>query len=127
MFGGKKTQSSGSGVATILGKGARFTGELIDQGTLRIDGAFSGTIRSEGDLYVGAEAEVTASITAQNATIAGKVRGDMLIAGKLELLSTASLHGDIKAKTLSIEEGAEFKGLSDTYSEAFKPAAEEKV
>ncbi len=122
MFGGKKMQGSASGVETIIGRSAKFTGELVDQGSLRIDGGFSGTIRSAGDLYIGADAEITATITAVNATIAGRVNGDMFVSGKLELLSTASLYGDIKAGVLSIEEGATFRGVSDSYSEELKPA-----
>lgn len=126
MFGGKKMPGTASGVETIIGKGARFTGELVDQGTLRMDGVFSGTIRSGGDVYIGVDAEVTATITAANATIAGKVTGDVSVSGKLELLSTASLFGDIKAGVLSIEEGATFRGVSDSFSEELKPAAEVK-
>lgn len=122
MFGGKKMPGSVSGVETIIGKGARFTGELVDQGTLRIDGFFSGTIRSGGDVYIGVDAEVTAAVAAANATIAGKVTGDVVVSGKLELLSTASLYGDIKAGLLSIEEGATFRGVSDSFSEELKPA-----
>lgn len=122
MFGGKKMQGSGSGVETIIGRGAQFTGELVDQGTLRIDGGFSGNIRSAGDVYIGADAEITATITASNATVAGKVNGDIVVSGKLELLSTASLYGNIKAGVLSIEEGATFRGVSDSYSEELKPA-----
>lgn len=122
MFGGKKMQGSGSGVETIIGRGAQFTGELVDQGTLRIDGGFSGNIRSAGDVYIGADADITATITASNATVAGKVNGDIVVSGKLELLSTASLYGNIKAGVLSIEEGATFRGVSDSYSEELKPA-----
>ncbi|MCA9698005.1 MAG: polymer-forming cytoskeletal protein, partial [Myxococcales bacterium] len=45
-------------ITTILGKGSSFEGKLTFEGTVRIDGRFSGEIRTEGTLIIGETAEV---------------------------------------------------------------------
>ena len=40
-------------IATLLGRGSEFSGKLTFEGTVRIDGRFSGEIFSEGTLVVG--------------------------------------------------------------------------
>ncbi|HET6581847.1 MAG TPA: polymer-forming cytoskeletal protein, partial [Nannocystaceae bacterium] len=40
-------------ITTILGKGSAFDGKLTFEGAVRIDGEFSGEIRTQGTLIVG--------------------------------------------------------------------------
>ena len=53
---------------------------------------------------------VEANINANNAFISGKVKGNIIVKGKIEITGTAIILGNIKAQIVSIESGALIKG-----------------
>lgn len=117
MFG-KKTGDTlrYTKVQTIIGEGTTLRGTLQTTGTLRMDGFMEGTIEHSGELIVGPKGQVVATVRARSVAVAGEVRGDMVVEGKLELLASARVFGDIKYGRLIIHEGAVFKGRSEAGS-----------
>ena len=61
---------------------------------------------------MGENATIKGEIKTKSVTVFGKVEGNITVADRAELKSQAELVGDIKAGTLSIEEGATFLGSS---------------
>lgn len=115
MFGSnKKTLNTVGEIETIIGKNTSIKGTISSKGTIRIDGQFEGDINTTGNLMVGDNAKITAQLKALNATIAGRINGNIDISEKLELLSNAQIYGDIKAGILMISEGAIFRGVCET-------------
>lgn len=103
-------------VDTIVGPEAHFKGTINSSGIIRIEGKVDGEINHQGDIAIGETGNVTADVKARNITIAGTVSGNVDASGRLELLSTARLVGDITVATLVIGEGAVFKGSSEVKS-----------
>lgn len=101
-----------SNVDIILGKTSVMKGELNGVGVSRMDGKFEGTVIVDGDLLVGPDGNLVAEIKVINATISGRVKGNVYAQGKVELLASAIVAGDIIAKAIIIEEGARFNGRS---------------
>lgn len=99
-------------VDIILGKTSSLKGELNGVGIARVDGKFEGLVNVDGGLMVGPDGFLTAEIRVTNATISGKVKGNIYATGKVELLASAVIIGDIAAKSIIIEEGARFNGRS---------------
>jgi cytoskeletal protein CcmA (bactofilin family) len=97
-------------IITILGKGSAFDGKLTFEGTVRIDGDFSGEIRTDGTLIVGETAKVTAQIDAATVVIEGQVEGDIRASERVELASTARAVGTLHCPSLEIQRGAVFDG-----------------
>ena len=95
---------------TIIGPSLTVKGDLVGEGDLVIEGNVSGSIKTRHNLTIGKDAEIKASIEAGNAQIGGKVEGDITVEGKLELLNTAILNGNINCQQLYIESGAVFNG-----------------
>lgn len=126
MFSSKKKSSSvgTNDIETIIGKNTQFKGVLSGDGNIRIDGALDGEISSTGDVVIGDQGNVTATIKANNVLISGAVTGNVIANTKLEITSTGKLFGDVKAAVLSIAEGASFKGNSNM--EATKVVAVEE-
>lgn len=123
MFGIKKqTSSSGDQVGTIIGSDTSFTGNINSQGTIRIDGQHEGELITAGDLVIGESGHLKAQIKARNALVAGTISGNIEVTDKLELMSTAKVYGDIKVGTLTINEGAVFRGACQMLRET--PTAE---
>lgn len=99
-------------IDTIVGKETTFVGKLISNGTLRIEGRLEGEIEGKGDVIIGETGLVQANIKARHLTLAGEVKGNLDLTGKLELTPTARLYGDIRVESLIIGDGAKFAGNS---------------
>lgn len=97
--------------STVIGKSVVIRGELAGGEDLFLDGTMEGTITLTGSrLTVGPNARVTANISAQDVVIFGRVDGNILASGSIDLRQTASLVGDVQAGRLAIEESAMIKG-----------------
>ncbi len=118
-----KDSNRSPGGDTIISSSIRVEGELNSTGDIIIDGQVTGGISTQGNLVVGEKAEITADIKASNARIAGKVKGNLQIEGRLELAATSKIHGDIIAKVLVVSEGAQING----HCQMETPAKVEKI
>ena len=94
----------------LIGKNTAINGNININGCTRIDGVIDGTLAVDSDLFIGETGVIRATVYAQNANISGTVTGNIVCRGRLELLSTAKITGDIKCGTLVISEGAVFDG-----------------
>jgi cytoskeletal protein CcmA (bactofilin family) len=102
---------------TVVGSQTEFQGKVSGSGSIRVDGRLQGEIDVEGDAYVGQDGVVVADVRARDIVIAGEVRGNCHAAGRLELLPTSRLFGDIHAVRLAIADGAMFRGHCQAYTE----------
>jgi cytoskeletal protein CcmA (bactofilin family) len=119
MFGSKKPAVFfDQQVETVIGKGTKIQGTITADSGVRIDGQLDGDLTSSGDVLVGDSGVLNAEFKARNAVIAGIVKGNVEVSGKLELMPTAKLYGDIKVGMLIIGEGAIFKGACEMRQES---------
>ncbi len=104
------TNDSGGIMNTIIGKDTVITGTLDVKGALRIDGSVKGKIISSDCVTIGATGTVEADIQADTAIIAGHLTGNVNCVEKIELQAKCEMDGDLKTKSLVIEQGAVFCG-----------------
>ena len=98
-------------VSGFVGAGTVVSGDAEFKGMLRIDGRFTGRVRSEkGSLIVSAGGVVEANIEVASAKINGTVRGDIIATGRIEFGRSARVYGNIQTPALVIEDGAIFEG-----------------
>lgn len=97
---------------TVIGQGARIEGTLVSAGSLRIDGQVTGKINADGDVVLSSQSQVEADIDAQNATVAGRFKGNINVKNKAELAKGGRVEGNITSKVLAVAEGATFSGQS---------------
>lgn len=97
-------------ITTILGKGSAFDGKLTFEGAVRIDGEFSGEIRTQGTLIIGETAEVKAQIIAARIIVEGVVRGDLSASESIEIHAPARVYGNLSSPALEIQRGSVFEG-----------------
>lgn len=131
MFGSNRKKNSShvsTDIETIIGKNTVIKGVISGNGNIRIDGKIEGEIDSGGDVVIGDQGQVTASIKAVNVLISGTVNGNVQASGKLSISSTGRLVGDVDTALLSIDEGATFKGSSSMNSQKPpEPKPEQKI
>ncbi|OGY93310.1 MAG: hypothetical protein A2406_00980 [Candidatus Komeilibacteria bacterium RIFOXYC1_FULL_37_11] len=114
MFSKNQTTTpSTKGIETIIGPSVKVEGDFKGEGDLVIEGVLIGNLQTKNNLKIGKNAIIEASIKANNAFISGKVKGDILVKGKVEITGTAIILGNIKAQIISIESGALIKGTLD--------------
>lgn len=97
----------------IVGLDSSITGDIISEGSVRIDGRISGSIRSKGDVIIGDNAVVDADIEAIYCEISGKVNGSVHSDTQLKIFKSGTLRGDIIVSSFTIEEGGIFQGNCD--------------
>jgi cytoskeletal protein CcmA (bactofilin family) len=97
-------------VNTLLGKGTEFEGKLTFEGTVQIDGKFSGEIFSEGTLILGEGSKVKAEISVDTLIHRGEIVGNVKSKNAIELHSTSRFKGNIMTPSLQVERGAVFDG-----------------
>jgi cytoskeletal protein CcmA (bactofilin family) len=96
---------------TNLTTDVEIKGTIKFEKVMNIDGKFEGElIADHGELIVGKTGTVKADVKVKNATIEGRLDGNIEAAEKVELKQNAQLLGDLQAKTLVIEEGVVFVG-----------------
>jgi cytoskeletal protein CcmA (bactofilin family) len=101
-----------NGLNALLGKGSEFDGKLAFEGTVRIDGTFSGEITTSDTLIVGDGARVQAEISCGTIVVHGEVGGNIHATQAVELHRPARVTGDITSPSLMVEKGVIFEGHS---------------
>lgn len=97
-----------------IGKSVVIRGEVKGSEDLIVDGHVEGTVSlSESRLTVGPNAHVAADLTAKDVLILGRVQGNVVASGRVELRAGCAVEGDIRALRLSVEDNAVFRGKVD--------------
>ena len=113
---------------SLIGPGMDIRGDLVTDGTVRIEGRIEGTVRAAKAVVVGKGGEVVGDIITQDAVIGGRVRGTVVAESRLELQATCDIEGQIRSRAqhLHLEEGARFNGqvqMADDGAAAALPGA----
>ncbi len=100
----------GSDLNALLGRGSEFDGKLTFEGTVRIDGRFTGTIVTADTLVVGEGAQVNAEVTCGTIIVHGTVNGNVKASVAVELHPPARVSGNIETPNLVVQKGVVFNG-----------------
>lgn len=118
------TNTAAEGLNAILDKGTTFEGKLVFEGTVHINGVFSGEIRSKDTLIIGAGASVKGDIDVGHLIINGEVTGDIRARDSLVMHAPARVKGNVITPLLQIDRGVVFEGTTKMEAlDAVKQAA----
>jgi len=113
MFNNKderKVAEDATNSSNIIGKGSLLEGSIETYGNIRIEGKVEGNVTTKSKIALGQSSRVAGNILAQNAEVAGEVRGKVEVSDLLLLKASAVIHGDIITNKLIVESGATFNG-----------------
>jgi len=94
----------------LLSRGVSIKGLVKFLNELRIDGEVEGTIDSTGTLTLGEHALIRGEIRTRTVKVRGTVEGNVFVTERCELQAGCTLHGDIEAPRLMVDENATFVG-----------------
>lgn len=120
----KETVLEPSTAETIIGASLKVKGNLQNEENIRIEGFVQGTVKTTKNLIIGERAVLEASVQAENALIAGELKGNIQVKERLEIAKTGRVYGDISTKILAIAPGAIFNGRSTMEIEGKKEKIE---
>jgi cytoskeletal protein CcmA (bactofilin family) len=116
--------TSSVGEQASISKGLSIKGEITGTESLFIDGKVEGSISIPGNrVTVGKNGNVTASISAREIVVLGKLKGNVNATDRVDIRAEGALTGDVAAARISIEDGAFFKGGIDIRKPDSKPTA----
>jgi cytoskeletal protein CcmA (bactofilin family) len=99
---------------SILGSGCVIHGKLETRANYRVVGQVLGDIvelgNDNGILWIDQHASVKGNITCSNIVIAGKVEGNVVASGTVEVCSGATMSGDIESEHLHVDPNAKING-----------------
>lgn len=93
-------------LAGLLGEGARYEGDLVFHGRVRIDGTFVGSLHTDDLLEVGPHGVIEGDAQAAQALVAGTVAGTLRALERVTLLETALVSGTLTTPWLDVRLGA---------------------
>lgn len=106
----KNNQINEKEIETIIGHSVRVKGDFHTKGSMQIEGQLEGTLKIGNDLIVGEGAKIIANAHANRMMISGEINGNINAKESLEITETAVINGDIEAKVLSVDPGAQING-----------------
>lgn len=97
-------------VETVIGATVSVEGNFVGSGDVVVDGRVSGTLKTSKNLRVGETAQVKADIEAANIVVAGEIRGHVTCGGRIEVLSSGKIFGNVDTQTIVVAHGAVLHG-----------------
>lgn len=105
-----KNDSSTGELDGFLDRGSRMDGHLRFRSSFRIDGHFIGDVESDGSLIIGERGKLEGEIRVGRLLVSGVVEGLLEAADQVHLAPSARVLGEIRTRSLIIEDEATFDG-----------------
>ena len=106
----KNTDPTKAPITCIVGSNTEINGNITAKEPIRIEGIVNGDVSSSSTVIIGSSCVIAGNVSAACVSTGGKIKGDITVSDKLELLATAAVKGNITAHTLVIDENAIFEG-----------------
>jgi cytoskeletal protein CcmA (bactofilin family) len=122
VFGSSSKNLPIEKIETVIGPNTNFNGYLKCDGSVRIDGVCEGgRIETVGNIIVGPDAMVAADLVARNVSVSGAVSGQIHASGRLEILRTGRVWGDVEVGSFLLDEEGYFRGQMVMDEEPARP------
>jgi cytoskeletal protein CcmA (bactofilin family) len=97
----------------VIGPQLVVRGRLDGEGDLRVDGVFEGELAIRGALEIGPDGTVSGPVQALRIDVAGELQGNVQAGESIAIRAGGRVLGDVRAKLVSIDDGAALHGGID--------------
>jgi cytoskeletal protein CcmA (bactofilin family) len=102
--------ASPQGMNCLVAHDTRIEGNFATTEHTRIDGQLKGDVKCDKKLVTGETSILEGKVWAAEAVFMGKITGEIVVSGSVQLTATAVIKGKLSAGSLSVEEGAQLQG-----------------
>src|SRR5262245_1992071 len=96
MFGRRPARPASDGYS-VIDEHLSISGDLVTDGTVRVDGRIEGSLHRTDTMIIGEHASVVGNIEAREVVIGGQLTGSLRVSGRVEVQQTGIVRGDIHA------------------------------
>lgn len=108
----KKNDKKFQNIKSYIAEGVEVHGQVLANGSMRIDGMVDGELEVKGDLLIGQTGIIKGGVKVENVMLSGRIEGTLAASGKVEINSTGQMIGDVMCNVFMIEEGGIMEGNS---------------
>jgi cytoskeletal protein CcmA (bactofilin family) len=95
---------------TTIGADTSWSGTLRSESNVYLEGRVEGTLEVRDTVYIAERATIDARVKARSVVISGQLTGHVDCEGRLEVTPTGRLNGEVEAGSLVVHEGAILDG-----------------
>ena len=95
---------------SVIDERLSITGDLVTDGTVRVDGRIEGSLHRTDTMIIGDGASVVGNIEAREVVVGGQLIGSLRVSGRVEIQTTGMVRGDIHAAAVLLAEGGKVHG-----------------
>ena len=95
---------------TLLGPDCLARGDLLLTGDVVVHGRVEGSLFTDGAVHVAADGVIEGGVHARSITVAGVCRGRMDAVRLVRILAGATVHAEVSAPVVDVDERARFFG-----------------
>ena len=106
----KKSKTDYEPALTLVGEGVTVHGSIKGVNSMCVDGFVFGDVETDGDFTIGEAGFVRGNVTAGNASVFGRLEGNLRVGASAQISELGQLMGDIECESLLLENGAVFCG-----------------
>ncbi len=110
VFGKRRVRDRASGPTTLIAAGCVFNGEVSGSSDILLSGTIIGDSRVEGVVTITEEGIWRGGLQARDVVISGKVEGDVIASGHIEITATARISGTVTGDMIAVAAGAVIEG-----------------
>ncbi len=110
----RRLRDAASGPGTLISEGCRIQGVLTGIGHFMINGQVDGECDIEGSVTLAKDGYWKGILKADDVIIAGRVEGDIVASGRVEISDTARIKGTVSGEAIAVAEGAVVEGVMKT-------------
>ena len=113
----RRLRDAASGPGTLISEGCKFEGMLTGSGHFMINGEVEGACDIAGSITLAKDGFWKGTINAESVIIAGRIEGDVIARGRVEISDTAKIAGTVTGEAIAVAEGAVVEGVMKTTSQ----------
>lgn len=110
----RRVRDKSTGSATIINDGCKISGVISGTGSYLVNGEIDGDCELDGTVTLARDGHWKGTIQARDVIVAGRVEGDIVAAGKVEITDTARITGTVSGEAIAVAEGAVVEGVMKT-------------
>jgi cytoskeletal protein CcmA (bactofilin family) len=97
-------------IESLVGEDAKFNGDLVIKGTIRVDGSVIGNVDVDW-LILGENAFLQGNVSAFGVVVGGKMEGNIDAKEIVGIKSKGNVKGNIRTTKLTVDEGGILDGM----------------
>lgn len=105
-----ENNSQNTPALTFITKTTEIKADLQCDLDIRIAGSIEGNVESQKKVILSNSGKIKGSVISSEAEIFGEITGDIKVENKITLRASAIVEGEVSAKIISIDDGAQLRG-----------------